>query len=84
MKDVQISLSDQQISEIEAQVASGSFGSASEVIQAALAEFLDPLPGPSLEQVEKDIAAFEADLAAGVEMFDADAARAHIRRALEA
>jgi len=75
MKNVSISLTDQHASEIEAQVSSGDYASVSEVIRAALREFLSRAPHPSLEQIDRDIAMYRDTLASGEKLVDAATAR---------
>ena len=80
MKNVSISLTDRHAAEIELEFASGDYASVSEVVRAALREFLGrgaPDPGP--EQIDRDIARYLAEHAAGVPLIDADTAQARIR-----
>ena len=79
MKNVSISLTDQQAAQIELEIASGGYASVSEVIRAALREYLDRPPGPSLAQIERDIDAFLAEQAAGAPLHPIDAAFEKIR-----
>ena len=79
MKNVSISLTDQHAAQIELEIASGGYASVSEVIRAALREYLDRPPGPGLAQIERDIDAFLAEQAAGARGLPADAAFAEIR-----
>lgn len=78
MKNISISLTDQHASEIEAQIASGDYASVSEVVRAALRDFLSKPPGPSLEQIDRDIAAYRRDLEAGLPHLDAATAKDRI------
>lgn len=82
MKNVSISLTDQHASEIEAQVSSGDYASVSEVIRAALREFLSRAPHPSLEQIDRDIAAHRAASGSGAKLVDAASARWQLRNAV--
>ena len=58
MKNVSISLTDRHAAEIESAIASGEYASVSEVVRAALREFLGRLDGPDLKQIDADIAAY--------------------------
>lgn len=78
MKTVSISLTDQQAAQIEFEIASGGYASVSEVIRAALREYLDRPPGPGLAQIERDIDAFLAEQAAGAPLHPIDEAEAWI------
>ncbi len=82
MKNVSISLTDQHASEIEAQVSSGDYASVSEVIRAALRDFLSKAPHPSLEQVDRDIADYCSAMASGEILVDAASARTRLRNAV--
>lgn len=82
MKNVSISLTDQHASEIDAQVSSGDYASVSEVIRAALRDFLSRAPLPSLEQVDRDIAAYRDAMASGERLIDAASARTRLRNAV--
>lgn len=79
MKNVSISLTDRHAAEIELEIASGDYASVSEVVRAALREFLGRAPDPGPEQIDRDIARYLAERASGVPLIDADAAEAHIR-----
>lgn len=79
MKNVSISLTDQHASEIEAQVASGDYASVSEVIRAALRDFLGKAPGPDLEQIDRDIANYRRSLDAGDPLVSPSEARDRLR-----
>ncbi|RAH96729.1 type II toxin-antitoxin system ParD family antitoxin [Acuticoccus sediminis] len=78
MKNVSISLTDQHAAAIEAELASGDYASVSEVVRAALREFLDRPTGPDLKQIDADIARYRA----GATLTGADAARRRIRAAI--
>ena len=65
MKNVSISLTDRHAAEIDAMIAGGDYASVSEVIRAALRQFMKMTPGPSLAQIERDIAEYRASLARG-------------------
>jgi len=82
MKNVSISLTDQHASEIEAQIASGDFASVSEVVRAALRDFLAKAPGPSLDQINRDISAYRNALDSGEELMDVKSAKARIHAAV--
>jgi putative addiction module CopG family antidote len=82
MKNVSISLTDQHASEIEAQIASGDFASVSEVVRAALRDFLARPPGPSLDQINNDIAAYRSALESGEELMDVKSVKARIHAAV--
>jgi putative addiction module CopG family antidote len=62
MKNVSISLTDQHAAEIDAHIASGHYASVSEVIRAALRGFLNPVQGPGLAQIEREIEIYRAAL----------------------
>lgn len=78
MKNVSISLTDRHAAEIEATLASGDYASVSEVVRAALREFLDRPVGPGLAQIDADIARYQA----GARLSDVDEARRRIRAAI--
>jgi len=82
MKNVSISLTDQHASEIDAQVSSGDFASVSEVVRAALRDFLSQPPGPSLDQIDRDIAAYKNAVLSGEALIDAPSAKDRIRRTI--
>ena len=79
MKNVSISLTDRHAAEIELEIASGDYASVSEVVRAALREFLGRAPAPGPEQVDRDIARYLAERAAGVPLVDVETAEARIR-----
>ncbi len=68
MKNVSISLTDQHAAEIQAEIATGDYASVSEVIRAALRDFMDRPIGPSHAQMEKDYLEYRARLDAGEEV----------------
>lgn len=78
MKNVSISLTDQHAAAIDAELASGDYASVSEVVRAALREFLDRPFGPNLKQIDADIARYRT----GARLSDMDEARRRIRVAL--
>ncbi len=78
LKNVSISLTEQHAREIEREIAAGGYASVSEVIRAALREFLIPVHGPDPAQVERDVAAYRAARSAGVPLIEAAAAEAAI------
>ena len=82
IKNISISLTDQHASEIEAQIASGDFASVSEVVRAALRDFLSKPPGPSLDQINADIASYRNGLGSDA-LMDATAAMARIGNAVK-
>lgn len=82
MKNISISLTDQHASEIEAQVSSGDYASVSEVIRAALRDFLGKAPGPSLDQIDRDIADYRDALTRGQAFVGASEARSRLRSSL--
>jgi len=82
MKNISISLTDQHASEIDAQISSGDYASVSEVIRAALRDFLAKTPGPDLDQIGKDVADYRKAMAAGENLLDPADARARLRAAL--
>lgn len=83
MKNVSISLTDQHAAALEAEVASGDYASVSEVVRAALRDFLDRAPRPDEAQMLADFEEMQADIAAGAELLDADETLRQIGRALE-
>ncbi len=74
MKNVSISLTDQHAAAIDAELASGDYASVSEVVRAALRDFLDRPSGPSLKQIDADIARYQA----GTTLHSVDEARRRI------
>jgi len=64
MKIVSITLSERRAADIDAALASGDYASVSELVDAALNLFL-ATDGPSQDQVEADIDAYEAARARG-------------------
>lgn len=82
MKNISISLTDQHASEIDAQISTGDYASVSEVIRAALRDFLAKTPGPDLDQIGKDVADYRKAMAAGENLVDPSEARARLRTAL--
>jgi putative addiction module CopG family antidote len=78
MKNVSISLTDQHAAEIEAIIATGDYASVSEVIRSALRDFMNRVSGPSMAQIERDIAAHQASMARGDPMYSIDDVRADI------
>lgn len=80
MKNISISLTDQHASEIEAQIASGDYASVSEVVRAALRQFLSPAPGtPDLAQIDRDIEAYLVARKAGVPLLSPSDVRASLK-----
>ncbi len=79
MKNTSISLTDQHAAEIQACIASGDYASVSEVIRAALREFLAVPNGPSMEQIDKDIREYEGSMARGDRLYTMDEVMEHIR-----
>lgn len=77
VKNVSISLTDQHAAAIEAELAS-DYASVSEVVRAALREFLDKPVGPGLDQIDADIARYQK----GAKLADRDEARRRIRAAI--
>ena len=65
MKEVRITLSDDQVAAIEAEIAAGEARSVSELVELALDAILTPPDMPSPEQMLADAAEVEAELAAG-------------------
>jgi putative addiction module CopG family antidote len=84
MKNVSISLTDRHASEIDALIATGDYASVSEVIRAALREFMNAPLGPGMAQIEKDIAEYRAGLARGDRLYNLDELRDVLRRDAEA
>ena len=78
MKNVSISLTDRHAAAIEAELAAGDYASVSEVVRAALRDFFDRPIGPSLAQIEADIARYRA----GTTLHDVDEARRRIKASL--
>ena len=79
MKNVSISLTDQHAAAIEAELASGDYASVSEVVRAALREFLNRPPGPGLRRIDADIARYRA----GATLNGLEEARRRIRASLD-
>ena len=75
MKNISISLTDQHAAEIDAMIRGGDFASVSEVIRAALREFMRVPGGPSLEQIERDFRKYEAYVASGGRLYTVEEAR---------
>ncbi|CAN5697830.1 hypothetical protein BH23PSE1_BH23PSE1_07860 [soil metagenome] len=65
MKTVSITLSERRAADVDAALACGDYATVSDLVDAALKVFLAPSDGPSLEQIEADIDAFEAGGARG-------------------
>ena len=84
MKNVSISLTDRHAAEIDAMIATGDYASVSEVIRAALREFMNVPPGPSMEQIERDIAEYRAAEARGERFYTIDEMRDLLRQDAEA
>lgn len=84
MKTFSISLTDQHAAEIEAQIASGDYASVSEVVRAALREFLARGTVPDATQIDRDIAAYLDLRGRGEPPIDGDAALAELRARLGA
>jgi Arc/MetJ-type ribon-helix-helix transcriptional regulator len=78
MKNVSISLTDRHAAEIDMEIAAGGYASVSEVVRAALRDFLTPAIEPDMEQIARDITAYREARSAGVPLVDADAAEARI------
>jgi putative addiction module CopG family antidote len=79
MKNTSISLTDQHAAEIQACIASGDYASVSEVIRAALREFLAVPNGPTMEQIDRDIREYEESMARGDRMYTIDEVMEHVR-----
>lgn len=84
MKNVSISLTEQQAAQIDLEIATGDYASVSEVIRAALRDFLNRPLGPDLDQIERDIDAYRAEQAAGIPLIPIDEAEAWILEQLRA
>jgi Arc/MetJ-type ribon-helix-helix transcriptional regulator len=84
MKEVRITLSDDQVAAIEAEVAAGGASSMAELIEWALDAYLDQPPPdmPSREQMLADAAEVEAEIAAGGKLYTADEMLAFVRKSL--
>jgi len=65
MKEVRITLSDDRVAAIEAEIAAGEVGSIAEFVELALDAYLTPADMPSREQMLADAAEVEAELDAG-------------------
>ena len=61
MKEVRITLSDDQVAAIEAEIAAGEARSVSELVELALDAYLTPPDMPSREQMLADVAEVEAE-----------------------
>jgi Arc/MetJ-type ribon-helix-helix transcriptional regulator len=83
MKEVRISLSEELLAAVEAEVASGQFASVSDVVDWALAEyFAQTSPMPSEAEMIAAVAEAEAEIAAGGRLYTADEIREMIRQSL--
>lgn len=83
MKNISISLTDQHAAALEAEVASGDYASVSEVVRAALRDFLDRSSRPSDAQMIADHEAMLAGLERGDALLDANETLDAIRAALD-
>lgn len=79
MKNISISLTDQHAAEIDAQIASGDYASVSEVVRAALREFLSRGATPDGAQIDRDIADYLEGQARGQALTSGAEARHSIR-----
>lgn len=82
MKEVRITLSDDQVAAIEAEIAAGEARSVSELVELALDAYLTPPDMPSREQMLADVAEVEAELAAGGRLYTGDEMLEFIRKSL--
>lgn len=82
MKEVRITLSDDQVAAIEAEIAMGEVGSIAEFVELALDAYLTPADMPSQDRMLADAAEVEAELAAGGRIYTADEMLESVRRAL--
>jgi Arc/MetJ-type ribon-helix-helix transcriptional regulator len=81
MKEVRISLSEERLAAIEAEVASGQFASVSDLVDWALAEyFAQSLP--TEEEMVAELTAMREDLATGGRLLDPDDVRQLVRDSL--
>ncbi|HRO10601.1 MAG TPA: hypothetical protein PK452_03645 [Amaricoccus sp.] len=83
MKEVRISLSEERFAEIEAEVSSGQFASVSELIEWAVATYLDPLGLPSDAEMVAEHDAMRREIEAGADLLDPEEVRQMIRDSLE-
>ena len=65
MKEVRISLSEQRLAEVEAEVASGQFASVSDLVDRAFAEYFAHEPMPTEAEMVAELAAMREEVAAG-------------------
>lgn len=72
MREVRISLSEERLADIEAEVASGQFESVAEVIERAVAAYLQPAELPSEAEMIAEFEAMRRDVADGVRLLDPD------------
>jgi Arc/MetJ-type ribon-helix-helix transcriptional regulator len=81
MKAVTINLPDEQVAALERAVAEGDFASPSELVQAAIEDFLTAPIGYDRDALARDIAEHQAEKARGESGYSAEAARAWLRAA---
>ena len=85
MKNISISLTDQHAAGIDAVLATGDYASVSEVIRAALRDFLNAPFGPGVPRMEQDFLTYRKRLGAGRQTFvPGQSAFADIKAKLEA
>jgi hypothetical protein len=82
MKEIRITLSDDQVAAIEAEIAVGEARSLAEFVENAVDAYLVPPAWPSREQMLADVAEAEAELAAGGKVYTADEMLESVRKAL--
>lgn len=82
MKEVRITLSDDQVAAIEAEIAAGEARSVSELVELALDACLTPPDMPSREQMLADVAEVDVERAAGDRLYTGDEMLEFIRKSL--
>jgi putative addiction module CopG family antidote len=80
MKNISISVTDQDAALIEAAVSSGDYASASAVVRTALREWFEADLVAPVDAMVAEIDAMDREIAAGHDLLDLDAARAAITR----
>jgi len=83
MKNVSISLTDAHAAAIEAQLATGDYASVSEIVRAALRDYLEVRHAPDRAQIDADVAAYRAARARGEPLLSREDARRRIATLLD-
>jgi Arc/MetJ-type ribon-helix-helix transcriptional regulator len=82
MREVRITLSDDQVAAIEAEIAAGEARSVSELVELALDAYLTPPDMPSREEMYRMALEAEAEFEATGESYTADEVLARVRQSL--